>query len=132
MQETESSSAQEALDLDVPQQDANPYLPLKDSNESSDQAQQESPSESLDLRGFAKGDENQKDLFRELEEFFDTPVGQGKLSSENPTTTASEGDLVGNNDEKSSISQVAVSHEYSEPVVPVTVPAVDVGEGLYF
>ena len=132
MQETESSSAQEALDLDVPQEDASSYLPIKDSSENLDPTQQESPSESLDLRGFAKGDENQKDLFRELEEFFDTPVGQGKLSSENPTTTASEGDLVGNNDEKSSISQVAVSHECSEPVVPVTVPAVDVGEGLYF
>lgn len=37
-----------------------------------------------------------------------------------------------NNDEKSSISQVAVSPECSEPIVPVTVPAVDVGEGLYF
>lgn len=132
MQETESSSAQEALDLDVPQEDANSHLPIKDSSESLDSTQQESPSESLDLQGFAKGDENQKDLFKELEEFFDTPVGQGKLSSENPTTTEEKGALVSNNDEKSSISQVAVSPECSEPIVPVTVPAVDVGEGLYF
>lgn len=132
VQETESSSAQETLDLDVPQKDANSYLPIKDSSESLDPPQQEAPSESLDLQGFAKGDENQKDLFKELEEFFETSVGQGQLSSGTPTITASEEDLVGNSNEKSSIPQVIVSHECSEPIVPVTVPAVDVGEGLYF
>ena len=122
-----------SLDLDVPQSDANPHLPFGDSTESLNSMQQVTPSESLDLQGFAKGIKAEQDLFREIDELFEMPVGEGKLSSENATTTPFEGELVAKADEKTSVSQMPVSHEHlTKPETPVTVPTVDVGEGLYF
>lgn len=135
-QDQDGSSTEEALELDVPQQQEESHLPLSDSNENFELPLQETPSESLDLQGFAKDGEKQKDLFQELEEYFDVPFFQGKMSSESTTTTPSEGDLVTNNDEKYRISQVGIEHDNSEtneePQIPVTVPTVDVGDGLYF
>ena len=131
VEEAESSRDETSLDLDAPQLDANPHLPFEDSNESLTPTPQGTPSESLDLRGFAEGAQAEQDLFRELDELFEMPVGEGKLSSENTTTTLSEGDLVAKADEKTSGFQKPVSHEHLTDT-PVTVPAVDVGEGLYF
>ena len=133
VEESTSSRDETSLDLDMPQQDANPHLPFRDSNESLSLTQQDSPSESLDLRGFAEGAQAEQDLFRDLDEFFEMPVGEGKLLSENTTTTPFEGDLVTKADEKTSVSQKPLSHEHlNNPETPLTVPAVDVGEGLYF
>ena len=131
VEEAESSRGETSLDLDAPQPDANPHLPFEDSNESVNLAQQDSPSESLDLRGFAEGAQAEQDLFRDLDELFEMPNSQGKLSSENATTTPFEGDLVVKTEEKTTGFQKPVSHEHLTDT-PVTVPAVDVGEGLYF
>lgn len=120
----------------APKADATPHLPFEDSNESLKPTQQSSTSESLDLQGFAKGLKAEQDLFREIDELFEMPVGEGKLSSGNRTTTPLEGELEAKWNEKSSISHAPVSHEHSadevEPAAYVTVPTVDVGEGLYF
>lgn len=136
VEEQASSPAETAVELDVSQPQDESLLPKKDSNENLELPLQETFSESLVDQGFAKGDESQKDLFKELEEFFDTPFSQGKTSGENVTTTPCEGDLVTNNDEKARISQVGIEHDNSEtneePQIPVTVPTVDVGDGLYF
>lgn len=133
VEESTTSRDETSLDLDAPQSDANPHLPFGDSNESLNSMQQAASSESPDLQGFAKGLKAEQDLFRDIDELFEMPVGEGKLSSENATTTPFEGELVAKADEKTSVSQMPVSHEHlTKPETPVTVPAVDVGEGLYF
>lgn len=133
VEESTGSRDETSLELDAPQADANPHLPFGDSNESLNPMQQDAPSESLDLQGFAKGLKAEQDLFRDLDELFEMPNSQGNLSSENQTTTPLEGDLVAKADDKTSVSQTPVSHEHlNEPETPVTVPTVDVGEGLYF
>lgn len=135
VQETEKSGDQAALDLDVPQQDDNSHLPFEDSNESSNLADGKTPSESPDLRGFTKGLKTEQELLKDLEELFDTPVGQAKVSSEKATTTRCDGDLVTNNEEETQIAvaqgESVAANEHVSPI-PVTVPTVDVGEGLYF
>lgn len=132
VEESESSRDEQSLELDAPQADANPHLPFGESNESLNPMQQDVPSESLDLQGFAKGLKAEQDLFRDIDELFETPVGEGKLSSENTTTTPLEGDLAAKGNEKSSISHAPVEADEVEPAAYVTVPTVDVGEGLYF
>lgn len=135
--EAQASSRDEVLpELETPQTDANPHLVLGDSNESDESGSETSASESLDPRGFSKDGNEQQDLFKELEEFFDKPFSQGKISSESTTSTPTETKYETNGDEKSPISQAAFWHEGSdadpEPFTLVTVPAVDVGDGLYF
>ena len=136
VEESTSSRDDASLDFDAPQSDANPHLPFGDSNESLTPTQQATPSESLDLRGFAEGAQDEQDLFRDLDELFEMPNSRGKLSSENATTTPLEGELVTEGNEKSSISHAPLAHEHPagevEPTTYVTVPTVDVGEGLYF
>lgn len=133
VEESTGSRDETSLDSVAPKADANPHLPFGDSNESLNSMQQTDPSESLDLQGFAKGLKAEQDLFRDIDELFEMPVGEGKLSSENTTTTPLEGELVAKGEEKSSVSQMPVSHEHlNSPETPVTVPTVDVGEGLYF
>ena len=136
VEKSTGSRDETSLDLDVSQSDANPHLPFGDSNESLNSMQQADPSESLDLQGFAKGLKAEQDLFRDIDELFEMPVGEGKLSSENATTTPFEGELVADVNEKSSISHASVAHEHPvgevESAAYVTVPTVNVGEGLYF
>ena len=134
VEESTASRDETLLESVAPQSDANPHLPFGDSNESLNSMQQTDPSESLDLQGFAKGLKVEQDLFRDIDELFEMPVGEGKLSSENATTTPFEGELVAKGNEKTTGFQKPVSHEHlTQPEeTPVMVPAVDVGEGLYF
>lgn len=133
VEETESPRDEQSLGLDAPQSDATAHLPFGDSNERLNPTQQAAPSESLDLQGFAKGIKAEHDVLRDLDELFEMPLDQGKFSSENTTTTPLEGDLATNGDEKTLISHAPVGHGHlHRPETPVTVPTVDVGEGLYF
>ena len=136
VEESTESRDETSLESVAPLADANPHLPFGDSNESLNSTQQTDSSESLDLQGFAKGLKAEQDLFRDIDELFEMPVGEGKLSSENTTTTPFEGEFVAKGNEKPSISHAPVFHEHSadevEPAAYVTVPSVDVGEGLYF
>lgn len=135
--EAQASSRDEVLpELETPQTDANLYLTLGDSNENDESGSMSDVSESFDPRGLSKDGNEQQDLFKELEEFFDKPFSQGKISSASTTSTPTETKYETNGDEKSSDSQTVLWHEGSdadpEPFTPVTVPAVDVGDGLYF
>lgn len=128
--ETQASSRDEVLpELETLQTDANPYLTLGDSNENDESGSMSDVSESFDPRDLSKDGNEQQDLFKELEEFFDKPFSQGKISSESTTSTPMETKYEINGDEKSSDSQTALWHEVSgagtEPFTPVTVPAVD-------
>lgn len=129
---------------DATPEQANSLVPFEDSNENDETGLVSGMLQSVDSESKFEAEKMQEDLFKELEEYFETPLSQGEMSDESPTSTPSEGELAANNDEKSSDFHVAVSHEHSasrsqeriaadeEPFVPVTVPAVDVGEGLYF
>lgn len=134
----ESSAPEAGLELDVPEADANPHLPFGESNESLNPAGKEGASESLDLQGFAKDVKKEQDLLRDLDELFDTPNSQGKMASERAPSTAARQDPVGNSREETAAqagkSDAEVEDERSgnENAACVEVPAVDVGEGLYF
>lgn len=78
--EEQASSRDEVLpELEMPQTDANPHLALGGSNESDESGSVNDASESLDPRGFSKDGNEQQDLFKELEEFFDKPFSQGSF-----------------------------------------------------